>query len=348
MMTDVRTVTGTVRSDALGFVLPHEHLINSIGAGGLIPDPDFPELFDAPVTPELAWVLRDRPYASRDNCALDRPEDAAEELRHFASLGGSTVIEVTSEGQGRDRHVLARLSEQTGVQIIAGGGWYLEPFHPDATRGDDVDAMAEMLLADYGRATHEEEPRSGVIGEIGVSPAFTAREEKSLRAACRLQREVGLPIWIHLPGFVRHGGRVLDVVLRAEGVDPAAVVLCHLDPSGGDRDYQRSLADRGVWLEFDMIGMPYRFTLPGEGPSPAPHETAVAIKGLCDAGFGSRLLMSHDLFLKGMLRRNGGNGLAYIPAVFLDRLIDLGVDETTVRSVNTTNVRRLFELAAHA
>ncbi|MDQ1136259.1 phosphotriesterase-related protein [Microbacterium sp. SORGH_AS 1204] len=345
-MVTVRTVTGEVSSDALGFVLPHEHLLNSIEAGGLTPDPDFPELFDQPVGPELAWILRDRPYANRDNCVLDEPDDAAAELAHFRALGGTTVIEVTSEGQGRDRPGLASLSHRTGVQIIAGGGWYLERFHPDATRGDDVDALTRILLADYARTDDSAGPRSGVIGEIGVSPAFTAREEKSLRAACRLQLATGLPMWIHLPGFVRHGGRVLDVVLEEERVDPAAVVLCHMDPSGADPDYQRSLAERGVWLEFDMIGMPYRFTLAGEGQSPAPHESAIAIQRLCRAGFGGRILISHDLFLKSMLRKNGGNGLAYIPAVFLDRLLDLGVDETVVRSLNTTNVRDLFELAA--
>lgn len=346
-MTSIRTVTGVISSDQLGFVLPHEHLLNSIEAGGLAPDPDFPELFDAPVTPELAWLLRDRPYASRDNCVLDVPDDVAAELLHFRSLGGSTVIEVTSEGQGRDRAGLAALSERTGVAVIAGGGWYLERFHPEITAGSDIDAMTDALLVDYARPDEADGPRSGVIGEIGISPAFTPREERSLRAACRLQRTVGLPMWIHLPGFVRHGGRVLDVVLRDEGVDPAAVVLCHVDPSGSDSEYQRSLADRGVWLEFDMIGMPYRFTLPGEGQSPSPQESAIAIRRLVDAGFGDRLLFSHDLFLKGMLRRNGGNGLAYIPAVFLDRLIDLGVDESVVRAVNTTNVRSLFELAAN-
>jgi phosphotriesterase-related protein len=343
----VQTVLGTVSSDALGFTLPHEHLVNSIEAGGLVADPQFPELFDAKVGPELAWLLHDRPYASRDNCVLDDDADSVAELEFFKSLGGSTVIEVTSEGQGRDRGRLAAMARQTGVNVIAGGGWYLERFHPEATATDPVDALTEYLLSTYGvDPEHPDAPRSGVIGEIGVSPQFSDRETKSLRAACRLQRQIGIPMYVHLPGFVRFGGRVLDIVLREEGVDPASVVLCHMDPSGSDPDYQRSLADRGVWLEFDMIGMPYRFSLPGEGQSPSPAETAVAIKRLVDAGFGNRLLFSHDLFLKGMLRKNGGNGLAYIPAVFLDRLVDLGVADETARAVNTTNVRDLFESAA--
>ncbi|PZF62060.1 phosphotriesterase [Curtobacterium sp. MCBD17_034] len=342
----VHTVTGEVGSDELGFTLPHEHLLNSIEAGGITPDPAFPELFDQPVTPDLAWLLRDHPYACRDNCALDHPDDVAPELDHFASLGGTTLVEVTSEGQGRDRSGLAALSRRTGVQIIAGGGWYLERFHPERTATDPVDVLAEYLLSDHREDRDPSEPRSGVIGEIGVSPAFTKREEQGLRAACRVQRETGLPMYIHLPGFVRHGGRVLDVVLTEEGVPPAAVVLCHVDPSGEDPDYQRSLADRGVFLEFDMIGMPYRFTLPGEGDSPSVAQTARAIGRLVTDGFGERLLFSHDLFLKGMLRKNGGNGLAFIPAVFLQRLIDDGLDAHTVLGVNTRNVRALFELAA--
>jgi phosphotriesterase-related protein len=348
----VHTVTGDIPSDQLGFTLPHEHLLNSIEAGGIFADPAFPELFNAPVTPDLAWLLRDHPYASRDNCVLDRPDDVLPELNFYAKLGGRTLVEVTSEGQGRNRVGLAAMSRKTGIQIIAGGGWYLERYHPDRTRTDPIDSLAEYLLKDFGRQTgrtvvEDDEPLSGVIGEIGVSPAFTKREETSLRAACRVQKATGLPIYIHLPGFVRHGGKVLDIVLRDEQVTPAAIVLCHMDPSGADSSYQRSLADKGVFLEFDMIGMPYRFTLPGEGDSPSVAQTAAAIKALVESGFGDRLLFSHDLFLKGMLRKNGGNGLAFVPAVFLQRLIDDGLDPETVRAVNTTNVRTLFESAAN-
>ncbi|WOP18651.1 phosphotriesterase-related protein [Raineyella sp. LH-20] len=342
----VRTVAGEISSDALGFTLPHEHLLNSIEAGGIEPDPRHPELFDRPVTADIAWILRDRPFASRDNCVLDDPEDALAELTAYASLGGVTVIEVTSEGQGRDRRGLSALSAASGVQIIAGGGWYLERFHPSMTSSDSIDALTEYLLADYSQGPDRTEPSSGVIGEIGISPAFTDREERSLRAACRLQRETGLPLYVHLPGFVRHGTRVLDIVLNEEAVRAEAVVLCHMDPSGQDPDYQRSLADRGVVVEFDMVGMPYRFTLPGEGDSPSVAQTVEAIRALVRAGHGDRILVSHDLFLKGMLRKNGGNGLSYVPGAFLERLMDDGFDETVVRNFNTANVRALFEHAA--
>lgn len=339
----VRTVTGQVTSDALGFTLPHEHLVNSIAAGGLTPDPACPELFDAKVTPEIAWLLRERPYACADNCALDDVADAVAELLEYRRLGGDTVIEVTPQGQGRDRARLAEIARQSGVNVIAGGGWYLERYHPRATAHDPADALAELIIADHAP---DGQPGSGVIGEIGISPAFTGREEKALRAACRAQRQLRVPLFVHLPGWLRHGERVLDVALSQEGVPPAAVVLCHMDPSGTDPGYQRSLGERGAWLEFDMIGMPYRYPYPGEGQSPGVEQTIGALRRLTGAGLGGRLLFSHDLFLKGMLRRNGGNGLAYIPGAFLARLRDEGLDAATVAAANTAHVRELFELAA--
>jgi phosphotriesterase-related protein len=338
----VHTVTGETTSDRLGFTLTHEHLINSIAAGGLTPDPERPELFDAKVTPELAWALREFPYACRDNAQLDDVMDARAELTEYRRLGGHTLIEVTPPGQGRDRVALAALSRETGVTIIAGGGWYLERYHPEATADHDADALAELIVADYAA---EDEPTSGVIGEVGVSPSFTEREQRSLRAACRAWHTLRRPLFIHLPGFVRYGHRVLDIVLGEEGVDPGAVVLCHMDPSGSDPNYQRAIAERGVWLEFDMIAMPFNYPYPGEGQSPSVDQTIAALRALVDAGHGGRLLFSHDLFLKGMLRRNGGNGLAYIPGAFLARLRAEGFEPATVAAVNTSNVRELFELA---
>ncbi len=343
MSVRVHTVTGDIGSEELGFTLPHEHLIKSVKPSDAIEDPDHPELLRASVEPRLAWILRERPYACLDNMNLENADDAADELEEYRRLGGSTLIEVTSAGLGRDRHLLAVLSRRTGVRIIAGGGWYLEKYHPDATAEETIDSLAGRILADFSRS---DEPASGVIGEVGISPFFTQREEKSLRAACRAQQRLHIPMYLHLPGFIRRGGRVLDIVLLEEGVDPGAVVMCHMDPSGDDPDYQLGLAERGVWLEFDMIGMAESYPYPGEGRSPDVERTVAAVHALADAGHGRRLLFSHDMFLKTMLRRNGGNGLAYVPAVFLDRLRQDGLDDATVLAVNTTNVQELFETAA--
>ena len=77
-----------------------------------------------------------------------------------------------------------------------------------------------------------------------------------LRGAARASKLSGAPLSIHLPGWERHAHRVLDVV-ENEGADLRHIVLCHMNPSLHDHKYQRSLADRGAFIEYDMIGMDY-------------------------------------------------------------------------------------------
>ncbi|WP_433556158.1 phosphotriesterase family protein [Pseudonocardia xinjiangensis] len=341
-MTAVRTVTGTVDSADLGLVLPHEHLANDVGvAFREAADPRVAALLAGPVRADTAWVLAEHPYESRDNCRLDDDAATAADLAGFASVGGGTVVDLTPPGIGRDPGRLRRLSLATGVRVVMGSGWYLEATHPPGLAATPVDRLAAGLVAEFDPAR---ELRPGVIGEIGVSPAFTAPERSALRAACRAQREVGVPLFVHLPGWQRRAHEVLRLVLDEEGVAPGAVVLCHMDPSGADRDYQRAVADRGVFLEFDMIGMPFHF--PGEGQSPSPADTTAAVVALVEAGHAGRLLLSHDLFLKAMLTRFGGNGLAYVPLVFADRLRRCGLPGEVVAALMTDNPRALFDNAA--
>jgi len=145
---------------------------------------------------------------------------------------------------------------------------------------------------------------------------------------------------IHLPGWQRRAFEVLDIVLGEEGVTPSAVVMCHMDPSGHDVEYQRAVADNGVWLEFDMIGMPFYY--PGEGQSPAPDQTAAAVAGLIRDGHSARILLSHDVSAKSMWTCNGGNGFGYVPKLFLPRLERYGVTPHVAAALMTANPGRLF------
>lgn len=347
VVTEVRTVTGSVAATELGLTLTHEHLVNDIRAAvGEPRDPGLGWLRAAKTTHELTWLLREEPYACLDHCVLDDPQAMLADLAAFAEAGGRTVVDVTPAGIGRDPLALREFAERTGLNIVMGSGWYLERFHHAAVAANSEQRLARELVAELDGGVGDTGIRPGVIGEIGVSPAFTPQEHKTLRAAARAQRETGVPLYIHLPGWQRRAHEVLDIVLGEYQVSPGAVVLCHLDPSGEDTGYQMAVADRGVWLEFDMVGMP--FTYPGEGTSPGAGQTALAVAALIDRGHAGQLLLSHDVFLKSMLTRYGGNGFRYIPTLFLPRLVRHGVAEDTAAALLTANPARLFAAAKGA
>lgn len=100
------------------------------------------------------------------------------------------------------------------------------------------------------------------------------------------------------------------------------------------------MLDRGVWLEFDMIGLD--ITFPKEGIAPGVQETADAVAHLIELGYADQIVLSHDVFLKQMWAKNGGNGWGFVPNVFLAYLAARGVDNDTLRRLCIDNPARLL------
>jgi phosphotriesterase-related protein len=345
-VTTVQTVRGPVSVDDLGITLTHEHLLNDVsswwqrsGSSGLDPD----EFAAAPVSEALLWDLRQDPFGNRANLALDDVDVACAELGRFAALGGRTVVETTGWGIGRDLAGLREISERTGVHVVAGTGFYLEASHPVDVVALGPDGVTDRILADLRDG--EAGVRPGIIGEIGVSADFTAAEQVSLRGALAAQVECGLPIQIHLPGWFRLADTVLDVAEEV-GADLSRVVLCHMGPSGEDLTYQRAVMDRGAWVQYDMLGMEVHYADQGV-QCPSDEQNAAHLARLVELGYGGRLLLSQDVFVKSLLRRHGGPGYAHILQYFAPRLRRHGVHEEQVLSLMTDNPRRLFGGGAH-
>ena len=163
---------------------------------------------------------------------------------------------------------------------------------------------------------------------------------KSLRGAAQAARRTGVPLSIHLPGWERLAHRVLDVV-ETVGADLDHIVLCHMNPSHADPGYQKSLADRGAWLEYDMVGMDYYYANE-DAQCPSDEDNARAIRALIDDGYLRRLLISQDVFLKMMLTCHGGFGYGYILKHFVPRLIRHGVERAAIDALLVANPRRVF------
>ena len=337
----VMTVRGPVPAAELGITLMHEHLLNDCRCWWNKPkEARRAPLACEPVNSGILGELRMDPFVNLDNCRLDDERLAIAELLPAVELGCRTLVDPTCRGIGRDARALVRIAEGSGLNIVMGGGYYLQASHPPELAQMDAEAIAEAILRDVHEGADGSGVRIGLIGEIGVSAEFTAHEEKSLRGAARAARRSLLPLMVHLPGWFRLAHRVLDIA-EAEGADPAHTVLCHMNPSFADAEYQMSLARRGAFIEYDMIGMDFFYADQGV-QCPSDEDNARAIAGLIDAGFVDRILLSHDVFLKMMLTRYGGFGYAYILRHFVPRLRRHGVAEASIRTLLADNPRRVF------
>lgn len=340
-MRTLQTVTGPVDAGTLGIVLCHEHLFNDLAGALATPSYAFSRhIGGRRVAPDIAWVLRQDPYSCADNLAAKEVADVVAEVRAFAAIGGGTIVDATgSAAIGRDPERLVAVARATGLNVVMSSGPYLERFEGARITARTVEEQAQEILQDLDVGVGETGVRAGMIGEIGVSPAFTPGERAALRAAALAQTErPEVALNVHLPGWLRRGDEVLDIVLDECGCRPEKVTLAHSDPSGADPEYQRRLLDRGVWLEFDMIGLDISF--PGEGVAPGVAETTGVVARLVRQGYAGQLLLSHDVFLKQMWTRNGGNGFAFVPEVFPALLERAGVDPAVAAALLTDNPAR--------
>lgn len=341
----VMTVAGAIPASALGVTLMHEHILNDCRCWWHAPKtPERQYLADSFVCIEILSELRQDPFVNKHNITLDDEPLAIVELKDFAAHGGQTVVEPTCQGIGRDPRALRRISKASGLNIVMGAGYYLGSSHPAKVAEMSIDQIADELVHEATVGVDGTDIKIGLIGEIGVSSDFTAEEEKSLRAAARAQRRAGLPLMVHLPGWFRLGHRVLDIV-EEEGAELRHTVLCHMNPSHDDLTYQQELAIRGAFLEYDMIGMDF-FYADQQVQCPSDEEAARAIVKLVEKGLIDRILLSHDVFVKIMLTRYGGNGYAYILKHFLPRLKRHGLSDRQLEILMRDNPRSVFKATA--
>jgi phosphotriesterase-related protein len=340
----VMTVLGPISAREMGITLPHEHILNDCRCWWNKPlEPGRRHLADVPVHMGIIGELRMDPFVNLDNCALNDEALAIEELRAFKDAGGGTVVDPTCRGIGRNPEALVRISRAMGLNIVMGSGYYLQTSHPPELKRLSIDDIADEIVAEARDGVGATGVRIGLIGEIGISGDFTKDEERSLRGAARAQKRTALPLMVHLPAWYRHGHRVLDIV-GEEGGNIRHTILCHMNPSGGDPGYQNSLAKRGAYIEYDMIGMDYWYA-DQQVQCPSDEDNARAIAGLIADGYGDRLLLSQDVFLKMMLSHYGGFGYAYVLKHFVPRLKRHGVSDSAISAMLVDNPRHVFHAA---
>lgn len=346
-MGTVETVTGKISGSEMGVTLPHEHIFldmrsiwsNPITAGEM-------DLVDALVSPEIMGRLRHNPGVCKDNLVLDDPEMAAKELLLFKAFGGKAVVDATTRGLltapvfGRPVQ-LRDLSKKTGLNIIAGTGYYTAATHPPEVTASSVDDLAREMIRDIQVGLEGTDVKAGMIGELGVSYPIAENERKVLRSAAQAQVSTGVAVSVHLPWRGRNTLKIIDL-LESCRVDPGKIIICHMDDvEGVTFKHHRAVAERGVYLSFDCFGQE-DYVEADNFVHPRDTERIVAVKRLIDAGYVDNLLLSQDVCLKTYTRSYGGYGYDHIQRTVVPMLGKIGVTEAEIHRMVRENPQRVL------
>lgn len=359
-MKTVMTVTGPVSANELGITLMHEHItVNGFEEVWHVDPSDVPGLPpispDAPLSLELLGAVRRSPAILKDNLVLCSEDVMVEELSGFKVAGGGCVVDVSCEGIRGDVRMLKRISERTGLHIVAATGFYLEASWPQFAREGTVDQLAQHMVDECRTGIGDTGIRPGIIGEIGTS-TLTPGEVKLLRAAARASSETGLSICVHTNVDQLHGGRIIDILVE-EGMEPARIIMTHLGENTFERrvevlekfperalanlDYVKSVLDRGVIGGFDGFGKEYYSDDEGRGGITDVHRIAAVLK-LVESGYASQLVLSNDVWQKFLLHRYGGWGYDHVQVRIVPRLLAQGVPSYEVRQMLEHTPARLL------
>ena len=257
-----------------------------------------------------------------------------EEARLAKADGIAAIVDGGHADMDRNLDALKRISTESGLPIIASGGYYMQRTYPAEIATKSVDQIADELAKEAAAS------RFGAFGEIGQQGGvMTEDERKVFTAIAKAHARTGLPIFTHNaytgtrptqnPVPKDTAIKQLDLLL-ANGVKPANLAIGHVccldDPKA---EIPIEIAKRGAFVGFDRVTIALV-------PDAQKVTTILAIVA---AGHASKILLASDFSNPRGLKKNGGGGLGQAVTVFAPMLLKAGMPEATLKSILVDNPR---------
>jgi phosphotriesterase-related protein len=260
-----------------------------------------------------------------------------DEVRAARADGIACIVDGGHPDMSRSLEALKRIASESGMPIVAGGGYYMQRTYPADIATRSIDQIADDLARD---ATDQ---HLGAFGEIGQQGGvLTDDEKKVFQAVAKAHLRTGLPVFTHNaytgtrptqnPVPPDAALRQLDV-LEGAGAKPAHLAIGHVccldDPKA---EIAQQLAKRGAFVGFDRVTIPI---VPDA-------ERVTMIMAMVEAGYADHVLISSDFAVAGSLKKNGGAGLAQAATVFGPMLLKAGMTPAMLHRILVDNPRRFL------
>jgi len=288
-------------------------------------------------------------------------------MERFKALGGGTLVDVTGLTNGRDVNFLARLSELTGVHIVAATGfenqansipghflgrayrattdsaihWLREipgSFYP--SHGESMEYMmflffnelTEGMAAPGMVRTHM---KAGMVRAGSSWDGLSRLEEFSVRGAALAATKSGA--FVVLEG-ISQIERQLELVAEY-GLSPSRIVVSHCDDRrASDPARDRGLAERGFYVAFDHIG----WQDSNAAHAMADADRAQLVKQMVDSGHAERVLLSCSAIGHPLGCAGSGHDFGYLLDSFVPVLKTTGVGDDAIQTMLVGNPKRLL------
>ena len=338
----VQTVLGPIDPEDIGITLPHEHLLGYFKRMFTLPAEASQMAFTrAPITLEtLPWIRSNYPN-SYEALGLHDEEEVIKEVSMFYRAGGQTVVEASNIGLSRDPQGLVRISRATGLNIIMGAGYYVEPNQSEEWKQMSEDAMAEVIIKDIQEGVDDTGIKAGVIGEVGVSRTWTEAEKRSIRASAQAQRVTGAPILVHP---ISSPVEIAEWIAEAGG-DVSRTIMSHLDVTIFDYETIKAVAETGCYIEYDKFGQEGSSQFPAKGFLPNDAQRLDTFIRLIEEGHLNQLVMSHDIAHRHQYTQNGGFGYVHIPKNVVPLMRAKGMTQEQIHTIIVENPKRVLPFA---
>lgn len=337
----IQTVLGPIEPDDLGPTLAHEHLLFDLRCLWEQPPPDRAHLIDAEPTPQNRAELERDLYHSKKTLHQDDPDLGAREAVRFREAGGATIVDLTTIGLAPEPNALSDIAQATGLNVVAGAGYYREKCLPMEVLDKSVSELADELEGWVVEGMYGTDVRAGILGELGTMSPIRPFEERQLQAAARVQRKTGVAINVHPSIWAHEHLRIIDILEEA-GADLSRIAISHCDQLV-EPEWHRQIADRGVLLCFDTFGAEFQYDSDGSR-EPTDTERIDCLVPLLDAGLAAQLLLSHDICSRLQLHHYGGPGYDHVPTTVVERLRAAGVVQADLDQMLIANPRRLLTM----
>src|SRR5579872_5537249 len=236
-----------------------------------------------------------------------------EEVAKVKSAGVACIVDAGHPDMGRDINFIRQVSMKSGVPIVAGGGFYSQPFYPK-----EISTMTEEQIV-KALIKQADDDTLGVFGEIGSWDEITADERKVFRAVGKAHVATNLSIFTHtgIPG--KSAIEQLDI-LEDAGVKPDRVVIGHLgNLVDTNVAVHKIICRRGAFVGFDRQGVNDTQQIP-------------MVMALVDAGFADHLMFSAD----------ASSGYSKTMTVFVPKLKAAGISDQVLHRIMVDNPRRFL------